>query len=161
MCSPLDRNYHDCSNQFNASCRKRGRVTLIIDLLELITSLFFNPLGKRFYFTVCLKRYTIQYDIILQVSKVFESKKVITWLDQLMSSSEIEFLVTISIYLLFPFISNTSLRIRHLLYCTLASRVVCLSGCPQIPWRKLREIWTIWSFPLVLCLWYCKRVLLT
>lgn len=64
-------------DQFNSTCRKRGRVTLIIDLLDLIASLFFNPLGKRFYFTVCLKRYTIRYDIILQVSEVFESKKVI------------------------------------------------------------------------------------
>ena len=28
---------------------------------------------KRFYFTVCLKRYTIRYGIILHVSEVFES----------------------------------------------------------------------------------------
>lgn len=49
-------------------------VTLIIDLLKLITSLFFNPLGKRFYFIVCLKRYTVRYDIILQVSEVSRKK---------------------------------------------------------------------------------------
>ena len=40
---------------------------------------------KKFYFTVCLKRYTIRYGIILHVSvkSLSRSKKVIAWPDQL------------------------------------------------------------------------------